>query len=234
MSDEFIDPEVVGAQLERIMNNCMTRAAITMGMGAVGGFMFGVFFSTNQMPVMPGPDEPKIPLRVQMIEGLKASGKAGASTARNFAAAGAVFSGVECVVEKYRGVSDLNNGLYAGCLTGGALAYKGGAVSTLLGCAGFAAFSAVIDRFMQEEDPRDKMQRFDPYDPVYLAELEVDRQEELKRRAEAGLVANPDSLDEPEIRTVVIGQISGGEEAEAEEAIAPQSIAQETDQTNER
>lgn len=38
----------------------------------------------------------------------------------------------------------------AGCFTGGVLAAKAGPKAAAMGCAGFAAFSAAIDYFMQE------------------------------------------------------------------------------------
>lgn len=43
----------------------------------------------------------------------------------------------------------MKNGIGAGCITGGALAYKAGPYAAGLGCAGFAAFSAAIDYYMR-------------------------------------------------------------------------------------
>ena len=63
------------------------------------------------------------------------------------ARATAIFSGVECVVEKYRGRHDVGNGAAGGCLTGAALAGAGGPGAAFAGCAGFAAFSVAIDSF---------------------------------------------------------------------------------------
>ncbi len=42
------------------------------------------------------------------------------------------------------------NGVSAGCITGGVLAAQGGPYAIVVGCAGFAAFSAAIDHFMKE------------------------------------------------------------------------------------
>ena len=50
---------------------------------------------------------------------------------------------------QFRGKSDLSNGVAAGCITGGALAYKAGPQAAAIGCAGFAAFSAAIDAYMR-------------------------------------------------------------------------------------
>ena len=67
---------------------------------------------------------------------------------KSFGVVGTLFAGSECVVEKARARSDIYNGLGGGCISGAALAYKGGPQSMLMGCAGFAAFSLVIDSIM--------------------------------------------------------------------------------------
>ena len=43
------------------------------------------------------------------------------------------------------------NSLSAGCFTGAVLSAKGGPKAALMGCAGFAAFSAAVEHFMQEK-----------------------------------------------------------------------------------
>jgi hypothetical protein len=40
-------------------------------------------------------------------------------------ALGAIYGETECVIEKYRAKSDMNNAVYAGCVTGGALGRSG-------------------------------------------------------------------------------------------------------------
>lgn len=62
---------------------------------------------------------------------------------------GALFSGTECCIEGLRAKNDLTNGIAAGCITGGILGAKAGPQAALLGCAGFAAFSAAIDAYMR-------------------------------------------------------------------------------------
>lgn len=47
------------------------------------------------------------------------------SYAKGFAAMGLLYSGVECLVEKQRAKHDKLNATYAGCITGGMLAYSG-------------------------------------------------------------------------------------------------------------
>lgn len=70
------------------------------------------------------------------------------SYAKGFGAMGALFAGSECVIEKMRARHDMYNSIYAGCTTGAILAHSGGPKAMCIGCASFAAFSAVIDKFM--------------------------------------------------------------------------------------
>ena len=61
---------------------------------------------------------------------------------------GAMFAGSECVIEKIRAKHDMYNSVYAGCVAGGALAHSTGPKGMCVGCVTFAAFSALIDRFL--------------------------------------------------------------------------------------
>ena len=63
------------------------------------------------------------------------------SYAKGFGAMGALFAGSEARHDMY-------NSIYAGCTTGAILAHSGGPKAMCIGCASFAAFSAVIDKFM--------------------------------------------------------------------------------------
>jgi hypothetical protein len=81
----------------------------------------------------------------EMVSGMKAKS---VSYAKSFAWMGFLFAGSECVVEKYRGKTDMVNSVTAGCFTGATLAYGNGPRAMCAGCAGFAAFSAVIDKVM--------------------------------------------------------------------------------------
>lgn len=90
-----------------------------------------------------------LPVREQLRRGFKDMGSRSYSSAKNFALIGAIYSGTECCIEGFRARSDLQNSVAAGCITGGALAYKAGPQAAALGCAGFAAFSAAIDYYMR-------------------------------------------------------------------------------------
>ncbi|GAB5031585.1 tim22-like protein [Nannochloropsis oceanica] len=68
--------------------------------------------------------------------------------ARNFMALTALFSGVDCVVEKFRGKHDAYNAVISGCGVGAALSAKQGPQAACLGCAGFAIFSGVMEVVM--------------------------------------------------------------------------------------
>lgn len=93
------------------------------------------------------------------------------SYAKNFALIGMVFSAVECTIESVRsnwliylslkftlidriiiqsrGKTDWKNGTYAGAVTGGIIGLRAGIKAGIVGAAGFAAFSTVIDYYMR-------------------------------------------------------------------------------------
>nr|KAF6289765.1 translocase of inner mitochondrial membrane 22 [Pipistrellus kuhlii] len=75
--------------------------------------------------------------------------KAALACAKNFAIVGAMFSCTECLVESYRGKSDWKNSVISGCITGGAIGFRAGLNAGVIGCGGFAAFSAAIDYYLR-------------------------------------------------------------------------------------
>lgn len=101
-------------------------------------------------PLTPqGREISSLPVREQLRRGFKDMGVRSYSSAKNFAMVGAIYSGTECCIEGYRAKNDLTNSVAAGCITGGVLARKAGPQAALLGCGGFAAFSAAIDWYMR-------------------------------------------------------------------------------------
>nr|NP_001088555.2 mitochondrial import inner membrane translocase subunit Tim22 [Xenopus laevis] len=133
--------------MERVMESCGFKAALACVGGFVLGGAFGVF--TAGIDTNVGFD-PKDPLRTPTAkEVLRDMGQRGMSYAKNFAIVGAMFSCTECLVESYRGKSDWKNSVMSGCITGGAIGFRAGLKAGVLGCGGFAAFSAVIDYYLR-------------------------------------------------------------------------------------
>jgi import inner membrane translocase subunit TIM22 len=98
-----------------------------------------------------------LPMRQQLKAGLRDMYRSSVSSGRNFAKVGAIFSGTECAIEGLRAKNDLYNGVAGGCLTGGILARNAGPQAVVVGCAGFAVFSAAIDAYMRmPEDERSR------------------------------------------------------------------------------
>ncbi|XP_069617241.1 mitochondrial import inner membrane translocase subunit Tim22 isoform X2 [Ranitomeya imitator] len=133
--------------MERVMESCGFKAALACVGGFVLGGAFGVF--TAGIDTNVGFD-PKDPYRTPTAkEVLKDMGQRGMSYAKNFAIVGAMFSCTECLVESYRGKSDWQNSVISGCITGGAIGFRAGLKAGVIGCGGFAAFSAVIDYYLR-------------------------------------------------------------------------------------
>jgi len=136
-----------------LTNSCGGKAAIGVFGGGVMGLLMGVFLgamsdATPPVTVIGGKEVPQAPLKEQMKLTLRATAEKSIFWCRNFAFITGVFSGSECLVEKYRGKHDIFNPVISGCITGAALQAKQGPQAAAIGCGGFAAFSLVIDTFM--------------------------------------------------------------------------------------
>lgn len=120
------------------------------------GMVMGIFMASfeHQQPIAVGgpgaPPPPKVPLRQQIKQMADVMGQRSVMWGKNFAVVGGVYSTVECFIEQTRGQHDLKNSVSAGCVTGAALSRKSGWQGMCMGCAGFAAFSVVIDAVMGE------------------------------------------------------------------------------------
>ena len=103
--------------------------------------------STVPLPgSLPFPTDPtNVPLRVAFVQGMKEMGTRAVSSGKNFALVGAVYSTIECFLEKARGKRDLPNALISGFSTGAILAARAGPSAMVMGGAGFAAFSGAIE-----------------------------------------------------------------------------------------
>ncbi|KPI35388.1 Mitochondrial import inner membrane translocase subunit tim22 [Cyphellophora attinorum] len=116
--------------MQQGMESCVVKSIMAGGMGFALGGAFGLFMA---------------PFKI----GFKDMGKRSYSSAKNFMILGAAFSGTECAIEGLRAKNDMTNGILAGCVVGGGLAYKAGPQAAALGCGGFAAFSAAIEAYMR-------------------------------------------------------------------------------------
>ena len=132
---------------------CAGKAVVSAIGGGVLGVPMGVLISADQglspPVVLPGqPEPPKIPLKYQLRDSALSTKVKCIRWSKNFAVVTAVFSGVECTIEKVRAKHDVVNSVAAGCVTGAALAAKQGPGAMALGCGGFAVFSYIIDKVM--------------------------------------------------------------------------------------
>ncbi|KAK1650878.1 hypothetical protein QYE76_068683 [Lolium multiflorum] len=131
-------------KMQDTYNNCVVRSVMSGVMGGGLGVMMGLFLGALENPVM----AEEMTARQQIVYQAKQMGRRSMGNAKTFAVMGLIFSAVECVVEKARARHDVTNSAVAGCVTGGALAVKGGPQAACMGCAGFAAFSVAIEKFM--------------------------------------------------------------------------------------
>lgn len=136
-----------------ITESCGGKAAIGIFMGGAMGLVMGVFLGamsdmTPPVTVINGREVPQAPLREQMKTTMRATADRSLYWCRNFAFITGVFGGSECLVEKYRGKTDVWNHVASGCVTGAMMQAKNGVQSAAFGCAGFAVFSIAADAIM--------------------------------------------------------------------------------------
>ncbi|EGB05419.1 hypothetical protein AURANDRAFT_8485, partial [Aureococcus anophagefferens] len=112
--------------------SCAFKAATGVVLGAGVGGMMGLFFG-----ILGADPAVRIAWR--------ALGDKALWYCKSFAVITALFSGCDCLFEKFRGKHDVVNGGLSGCATGAVLAAKQGPQAAGIGCAGFAAFSVAID-----------------------------------------------------------------------------------------
>lgn len=161
------------------MSSCPGKFIISGVTGFALGGIFGLFMASMaydtplHTPTVTSNNGINIPLpkNVQSIADLPFKqqiklqfsdmGKRSYSSAKNFGYMGMIYSGAECAVESIRAKNDIYNGVMAGCITGGGLAFKSGPQAAMIGCAGFAAFSTAIDLYMRSEDGRPPKNDFD-------------------------------------------------------------------------
>ncbi|XP_053953064.1 mitochondrial import inner membrane translocase subunit Tim22 [Anastrepha obliqua] len=132
--------------IEKTVESCAFKSITACVMGYGLGAAIGLFSAS----VNPSLTDPLLHEKKQSArEILRDMRKTTHGYAKNFAMIGMVFSGVECTIESCRGVTDWRNGTYAGAVTGGLIGLRAGLKAGIVGAAGFAAFSTVIDYYMR-------------------------------------------------------------------------------------
>ncbi|XP_074599675.1 mitochondrial import inner membrane translocase subunit Tim22 [Brevipalpus obovatus] len=130
--------------LEAAMESCAFRTVMSgvagLGLGAAIGL-----FSASVGPDVGLIDPEKQTVRV-ILRDMKTKM---VSHAKNFAIIGAIFAATECTIESHRGKTDWKNGTMAGFCTGGLLGLRAGPKAGLMGAAGFAAFSTLIEYYLR-------------------------------------------------------------------------------------
>ncbi|OVA13218.1 Mitochondrial inner membrane translocase subunit Tim17/Tim22/Tim23/peroxisomal protein PMP24 [Macleaya cordata] len=141
-------PSVEEIRGQDIWNNCAVRSVVSGVMGGGLGLMMGLLLGALDSPLM----QEEMSAKQQFIYQAKQMGRRSYSSAKTFAVMGLIFSAAECVVEKARAKHDTTNTAIAGCVTGGGLSAKGGPKAACFGCAGFATFSVLIEKFLDRHD----------------------------------------------------------------------------------
>jgi mitochondrial import inner membrane translocase subunit TIM22 len=97
-------------------------------MGAMGGD------SASAIQIWKNKEVPQAPLREQLRSSYKATLGKMKGWAKQFAVLTALFGGVECVIEKYRGKHDVWNAVSSGCIVGATLSASAGPQVSYLSC----------------------------------------------------------------------------------------------------
>ncbi|KAF8052597.1 hypothetical protein N665_1540s0019 [Sinapis alba] len=136
-------PTVEEMRAQEVWNNCAVKSVASGVMGGGLGLMMGLFLGALDNPIM----HDTLTGRQQFVFTAKQMGQRSWSSCKTFAVMGLVFSAAECIVEKARAKHDTVNTAVAGCVTGGSMSARGGPKAACIGCAGFATFSVLIEKF---------------------------------------------------------------------------------------
>jgi len=125
------------------MDSCLFKATTSCVVGFGLGVILGVFTaSVDPMSTM----STETPTTRMVFNEMKARSL---SYGKNFALVGCMFAGTECIIESYRGKTELINGTLSGGLVGGVLGLRAGLKAGVFGAVGFALFSTAIDYYMR-------------------------------------------------------------------------------------
>ncbi|RWS15487.1 mitochondrial import inner membrane translocase subunit Tim22-like protein [Dinothrombium tinctorium] len=151
--DQVLIPSIFGRQeiktieekrIEKMMESCAFKTVLSGVMGYGLGAAIGLFSASV------GPDlSVTEPGKQTVRQVLKEMGVKMVTHAKNFAILGATFAATECTIESYRAKSDWKNGTLAGGVTGGLIGLRAGVKAGILGAAGFAAFSTIIEYYLR-------------------------------------------------------------------------------------
>ena len=133
-----------------LFESCAFRGVFSAVAGFGLGALMGGFFHTMQ-PIDTVNLDDKLSTWEQVRRSYRGFGDSCLRSARGFAKVGLVYSAVECVIERERATRDIQNAIYGGCVTGAILAYQAGPQGMAFGCAGFAAFSAIIEKVLNSD-----------------------------------------------------------------------------------
>lgn len=93
----------------------------------------------------PPPQLPEVNTMQSTKQFFVQTGKSMYSSGRGFGKVGALYSGIECLIEGFRAKNDIVNPVVAGLFAGGILARNSGPQAVVGGAVAFAAFSGAID-----------------------------------------------------------------------------------------
>ncbi|KAJ8696944.1 Mitochondrial import inner membrane translocase subunit tim22 [Pleurotus ostreatus] len=140
------------------MESCAVKTVLAGG----AGFGIGAFFSlmsasfAYEDPLLRQQTQAGMKAHQKAREVMKEMGRGMWSSGKGFGKVGALFAGIECVIESYRAKNDIYNSVSSGFLAGGVLARNSGPKAAFGGGLAFAAFSAIIDlAFLRRETPEE-------------------------------------------------------------------------------
>ncbi|UKJ88892.2 mitochondrial import inner membrane translocase subunit [Theileria orientalis] len=141
------------AKIQRsVQESCLLRATmIGVGSGVLGTLVGTFLFSINMSNTTVGVDDKPLSVKQEFVKQYKSFVPYVKSTVKNFAKLGFMYSLFECLIQKKRANSDISNSVYAGCTTGAFLGLKNGPFATVGGCAGFAAFSYLMEKYQRSK-----------------------------------------------------------------------------------
>lgn len=146
---EGIRPEFREQRMLSMAESCMFKATMATVGGAAMGAVFGIFMSSMAGSSFETPVAVReMSTREQMRHMWKDTKTKSRYFGKQFAVIGGLYTISQCAMAKWQASESVTTHVGAGCATGAMLGVKGGLGSMCMGCAGFAAFSAVMETYM--------------------------------------------------------------------------------------